>query len=106
MMKECMAMAAVALLSTGAVAESQLIVPPGEGAFNWQSYEEFAATHDFDGELLSIASPWLGPDAQAAEAVIAYFEAATGAVVTQNGSDSFEQQIVIDTEAGSPPNIA
>jgi hypothetical protein len=33
-------------------------------------------------------------------------EAATGADVQYAGSDSFEQQIVIDAEAGSPPNIA
>jgi alpha-glucoside transport system substrate-binding protein len=38
--------------------------------------------------------------------MIAYFEAATGADVQYAGSDSFEQQIVIDAEAGSPPNIA
>lgn len=94
------------LMAAGAVADGHLIVPPGEGAFNWQSYDEFAASNDFSGQKLLIASPWLGPDAQAAEAVIAYFESATGADVSQNGSDSFEQQILIDAEAGSPPNLA
>jgi len=100
------AMAAIALMSSGVVADSNLIVAVGEGAFNWKSYEDFAAANDYTGEKLSIASPWLGPDAKAAEAVIAYFAAATGAEVSQNGSDSFEQQIVIDTEAGSPPDLA
>jgi alpha-glucoside transport system substrate-binding protein len=38
--------------------------------------------------------------------MLAYFEAATGAEATYTGSDSFEQQIVIDAEAGSAPNIA
>ena len=39
-------------------------------------------------------------------AVLAYFEAATGVDVQYAGSDSFEQQIVIDAEAGSPPDVA
>jgi alpha-glucoside transport system substrate-binding protein len=98
--------AVLALCATGAIADGHLIVTPGDGAFNWQSFDDFAAANDFTGQTLTIASPWLGPDAEAAEAVLAYFAAATGAVVTQNGSDSFEQQIVIDTEAGSPPNLA
>jgi alpha-glucoside transport system substrate-binding protein len=38
--------------------------------------------------------------------VLAYFEAATGATIQYTGSDSFEQQIVIDTQAGSPANIS
>jgi alpha-glucoside transport system substrate-binding protein len=38
--------------------------------------------------------------------MLAYFAAATGANVQHTGSDSFEQQIVIDTQAGSPANIA
>ncbi|MFK7996479.1 MAG: ABC transporter substrate-binding protein [Granulosicoccus sp.] len=100
------ATALVALLGKGAVADGHLIAEPGTGQFNWQSYEDFAAANDFSGEKLSISSPWLGPDAQAAEAVIAYFEAATGADVRQNGSDGFEQQILIDSEAGSPPDLA
>jgi alpha-glucoside transport system substrate-binding protein len=100
------ATAVLALLANGAVAEGHLIVSLGEGAFNWRSYEDFAAANDFTGQSLTIASPWLGPDAEAAEAVLAYFAAATGAEVSQSGSDSFEQQILIDTEAGSPPNLA
>ena len=55
---------------------------------------------------MSILGPWLGPDKDLVESMIAYFEAATGATVNYNGSDSFEQQIVIDAEAGSPPEIA
>jgi hypothetical protein len=38
--------------------------------------------------------------------VLAYFAAATGADVRYTGSDSFEQQIVVDAEAGSAPNVA
>ena len=38
--------------------------------------------------------------------MLAYFEEATGADVAYVGSDGFEQQIRIDAEAGSAPNIA
>jgi alpha-glucoside transport system substrate-binding protein len=38
--------------------------------------------------------------------VLAYFAEATGATVNYSGSDSFEQDIVIAAQAGSPPNIA
>ena len=38
--------------------------------------------------------------------VVAYFEKATGAKVDYSSSENYEQQIVIDTQAGSPPNIA
>ncbi|MEM8654272.1 MAG: ABC transporter substrate-binding protein [Pseudomonadota bacterium] len=98
--------AALALTATTALADGHLLVAPGEGQFNWQSYEDFAAAHDYTGQSLTMSSPWLGPDAAAAEAVLAYFAEATGANVTQAGSDSFEQQILIDTEARSAPNLA
>lgn len=40
------------------------------------------------------------------ESVLAYFRAATGATVNYSSSENYEQQIVIDTQAGSPPDIA
>jgi maltose-binding protein MalE len=55
---------------------------------------------------LTVFGPWLGPDQENVEAVLAYFAEATGADVKYVGSDSFEQQIVVDAEAGSAPNIA
>ena len=58
------------------------------------------------GDVVTIAGPWLGSEETHFEEVIAAFEAATGADVQYAGSDSFEQQIVIDVQAGSPPNIA
>jgi len=79
--------------------------PGGDSRFNWASYEALKA-HDLKGETLTVFGPWLGPDKELVESVLTYFEAATGADVQYSGSDSFEQQIVIDTEAGSPPNIA
>ena len=38
--------------------------------------------------------------------VLAYFTAASGVKVEYSSSENYEQQIVIDTEAGSPPDIA
>jgi alpha-glucoside transport system substrate-binding protein len=61
---------------------------------------------DLSGQTLTIFGPWLTEDQEHFEAVIAPFVEATGANVEYSGSDSFEQQIVIDTQAGSPPNIA
>lgn len=83
-----------------------LVFTPGEDPrFDWASYQALAQT-DLSGQRLTIQGPWLGPDKAAFESVVAYFQAATGAEVVYAGSDSFEQQIVIDTEAGSPPDIA
>ncbi len=61
---------------------------------------------DLSGETLTIFGPWLTADQENFQKVIDGFTAATGATVNYSGSDSFEQQIVIDTSAGSPPNIA
>ena len=57
-------------------------------------------------ETLTIFGPWLTVDQEHIEAVIEGFTAKTGIEVEYAGSDSFEQQIVIDTQAGSAPNIA
>jgi len=97
--------AATALLY-GAPAWAQLVFEPGEGDFNWASYEAFAEAHDLSGETIEITGPWTGDDARLVNSVIAYFEEATGADVNFSGSDSFEQDIVISAQAGSPPNIA
>ena len=97
--------AALALTAGGALAQD-LMAPIGEGDFNWDSYNAFAEAHDLSGQSLTIAGPWLGPDQDMVENMLAYFEEATGADVSYVGSDSFEQQIRIDAEAGSAPNVA
>lgn len=99
---------ATALALTAGVSHAQdLIFAPGEDArFNWESYEAFAAEHDLSGQELTITGAWLGPDQELVEAAFAYFEAATGADVKYVGSDSFEQQVQIDAEAGSSANIS
>ena len=98
--------AAVLTLASGSAQAADLMFAPGEGAFNWGSYEEFKAAHQLDGEQITVFGPWLGPDQELFESVLAYFAEATGADVRYTGSDSFEQQIVVDLEAGSAPNVA
>jgi len=97
--------ASCALMVSGASAQD-LKFPVGEGDFNWDSYNAFATANDLSGEQLTVFGPWIGPDQVNVETVFAYFAAATGADLRYSGSDSFEQQIVIDLEAGSAPNIA
>ncbi|WP_367718201.1 ABC transporter substrate-binding protein [Nitratireductor sp. GISD-1A_MAKvit] len=107
-MKTPMIIGALALSLAGTtVHAADLKFTPGEDArFNWQSFEDFKAAHDLTGQKLSIFGPWLSADQELFESVFAYFEEATGAEVNYSGSDSFEQQIVIDTEAGSAPDLA
>jgi alpha-glucoside transport system substrate-binding protein len=98
--------AAFALMAGAAHADGHLMFEPGEGVFNWDSFEAFAAATDLSGQELRITGPWTGLDADIMNSVAAYFEAATGATVSYSGSDSFEQDIVISIQASSPPNIA
>ncbi|RKF13232.1 carbohydrate ABC transporter substrate-binding protein [Alginatibacterium sediminis] len=98
---------ALTLASNMALADGHLKYAPGENSdFSWESYQTFAEKTDLAGETLTISGPWLGPDRELIESVLAYFREATGAEVKYAGSDSFEQQIAIDVQAGSPPNIA
>jgi alpha-glucoside transport system substrate-binding protein len=99
--------AAVALTASVATAAGHLAFTPGEGDFSWDSYEAWAAdAPDLTGQSLTIFGPWVTPEDGYFRNNIAFFAEATGAEVSYVGSDSFEQQIVIDSEAGSPPNIA
>ncbi len=102
----CASAAALAIVAGSATAQD-LAFPVGEGDFNWGSFEEYkAGAPDLSGQTLTVFGPWLSPEAEYFSNVLAYFEDATGADATYTGSDGFEQQIVIDAEAGSPPNIA
>ncbi|WP_116131432.1 ABC transporter substrate-binding protein [Tropicimonas sp. IMCC34043] len=96
--------ASLALLA-GAASAQDLIFAPGEGEFTWDSYTPWQDV-DLSGQQITVFGPWLGPDQELVESVLDYFRAATGADVRYTGSDSFEQQIVVDLEGGSPPNIA
>ncbi|WP_347310131.1 ABC transporter substrate-binding protein [Defluviimonas sp. SAOS-178_SWC] len=98
--------AALALLAGGAAAQ-ELKFEPGEDArFDWASFDSYANKYNLDGQSLSIFGPWRGEDQVLAESVLAYFSAATGITVIYSSSENYEQQIVIDTQAGSPPDIA
>jgi len=91
---------------TAGAAHADLMFTPGEGDFNWDSYDAFAAATDLGGAQVTVFGPWLGPDQAAIEAVLAYFGEAANADIRYSGSDAFEQQIVVDAEAGSAPNVA
>ena len=106
MKKTLMAGVAAFALSAVSAQGQDMMFPVGEGDFNWDSFEQFKADNDLAGEQVTVFGPWLGPDQEAIEAVLDYFADATGADVRYTGSDSFEQQIVVDAEAGSAPNIA
>jgi alpha-glucoside transport system substrate-binding protein len=57
-------------------------------------------------DQITVFGPFLGPDQAALETVLTAFHDASGHDVHYTGSDSFEQQIMIDAEAGSAPNLA
>tara|TARA_R110002096_G_scaffold13722_9_gene48316 strand:- start:5393 stop:6745 length:1353 start_codon:yes stop_codon:yes gene_type:complete len=100
------ASAAVLALLSGAVQAQDLKFAPGEDArFSWDSYEALKSV-DLKGQSLKIDGPWGGVDKELFNSVIAYFVAATGADVEYTGGDGFEQRVMIDVEAGSPPGIA
>jgi len=89
-----------------AATEDSLIFPPNEDKrFHWDGYNKLKSV-DLSGETVSVFGAWLGPEKAYFDNVVDYFEAATGAKVNYSGSDSFEQQIVIDAQAGSAPNIS
>ena len=53
--------AALALTTSLAQADGHLMFAPGEGAFNWDSYDAFAAANDLSGQTLSITAPGSAP---------------------------------------------
>ncbi len=77
----------------------------GVAALALSANSVFAAGH-LAGEQITVFGPWLGPDQENVEAVLAGFAEATGADVRYVGSDSFEQQILVDAEAGSAANVS
>ncbi|MDR9390603.1 MAG: ABC transporter substrate-binding protein [Trueperaceae bacterium] len=99
-----LALGVVGLL--GSAVAQDLVFPIGEDdRFDWASLERFEAL-DLTGQTIEVFGPWLTVDEELVNSVFAYFEHATGAEIEYAGSDSFEQQIVIDVQAGSPPDLA
>jgi alpha-glucoside transport system substrate-binding protein len=98
---------ALAILTSSSAFAADLKYQPGkDNTFSWASFEKFKKEVDLKGQVLTVQGPWLGVDKKLVETVFAYFEEATGATIKYAGSDSFEQQIAIDVQAGSAPNIA
>ena len=102
-----MTTAAVIAVTGIAHADGHLVFAEGEGGLNWDSYDAWAeGAPDLSGQTITIAGPWLQPEDERFRNMLAYFNEATGANAVYTGSDSFEQQVVIDAEAGSAPNVA
>ncbi len=98
--------AALAAIFVTTPALAELKFKPGEDASShWANYDELKKV-DLKGETLTIFGPWRGDDENHVQIVLEYFREATGADVKYSSSENYEQQIVIDTQAGSPPNIA
>ncbi|CUH77078.1 ABC transporter substrate-binding protein [Tropicibacter naphthalenivorans] len=57
-------------------------------------------------DQITVAGPWLSPEQEVVREIFDVFEERTGHEVSYVGSDSFEQQIVVDAEAGAAPNLA
>ncbi len=99
--------AALALTAGAALAGGHSEFTPGEGDFSWDSYEAWAANApDLSGQQVTVFGPWLTPEDDRIRSILSHFASATGADVIYTGSDGFEQQILIDAEAGSAPNVA
>ncbi|MEL7127049.1 MAG: extracellular solute-binding protein, partial [Pseudomonadota bacterium] len=99
--------AAFAMVASMASAGGHLAFGTEGGPFSWDSYDAWAENApDLSGQTVTVFGPWLTPEDGYLNNALAYFEEATGADVIYTGSDSFEQQIVIDAEAGSAPNVA
>jgi alpha-glucoside transport system substrate-binding protein len=106
MKKTLMLGVALSALALAAPASAELKFKPGEDArFNWANFEDLKKV-DLKGETLTIFGPWRGEDEALVRSVLDYFVEATGVTLNYSSSENYEQQIVIDTQAGSPPNIA
>ena len=98
--------AAALALVAGTAAAQDFKFPIGEGAFNWDSYKAYDEAFNLEGQSITMFGPWRGEDQALVESMLAYFTAASGVTVNYSSSENYEQQIVIDTQAGSPPDIA
>ncbi len=106
MKKNLLLGAALAAIFVTTPALAELKYKPGEDAkFTWANFDELKKV-DLKGETLTVFGPWRGDDETHVQVVLEYFREATGADVKYSSSENYEQQIVIDTQAGSPPNIA
>ena len=101
-----LAPALAAGLAAPALAQDLLFEPGEDGRFTWESYDAFAAAHDFSGQSVTIVGPWTGRDARQVEEVVKYFAAATGAEARYDGSGDLDNDLVVAVNAGSPANVS
>lgn len=97
--------AAVLAMALASPALAALKYAPGEGPFTWANLDDLKKV-DLKGETLTIFGPWRGDDETHVQVILEYFREATGADVKYSSSENYEQQVVIDTQAGSPANIS
>lgn len=111
MFKRFVVLAMVAVLVVGLVPSvsaqdgGDLLFPIGEGPFTWSDLDAFNEM-DLGGEEIIFFGPWLRTEGEAVEEIVKYFNQAANANVLYVGSDSLEQQIVVDVQGGNPPAIA
>ena len=106
MKKNLLLGAALAAIFVTTPALAELKYKPGEDAkFTWANLDELKKV-DLKGETLTIFGPWRGDDETHVQVILEYFREATGADVKYSSSENYEQQVVIDTQAGSPANIS
>ena len=106
MKKFVLATVAAAALFVATPALAELKFKPGEDTrFNWANFDDLKKV-DLKGETLTIFGPWRGDDEALVQSILDYFREATGADVKYSSSENYEQQVVIDTEAGSRANIS
>jgi alpha-glucoside transport system substrate-binding protein len=97
---------ALTALALSGPASAELKFKPGEDSrFHWADFEELKKV-DLKGETLTVFGPWRGEDEALVQSILDYFVEATGVDLKYSSSENYEQQIVIDTQAGSPPNVA
>ena len=94
-----------ALVSSAAVAAGHLPFSKDDNRFSWDSLAKFESM-DLSGQEIRFDGPWISGDEENLKNVLAYFEEATGAKVQYNGSNDFEQLVLVDMKAGNSPNIA
>jgi len=105
-LRKTLAVAVALATVSGAASAAGLMFDKSDNRFSWDSLEKFEKM-DFSGKEVRFDGPWAGEGETAAlNTVIAYFNEATGANVTYNGSNDMEQLVLVDMKAGNPPNIA
>ena len=100
-----LSVAGLALMLAMPAISADLKYKPGEDAkFTWSNFEDLKKV-DLKGETLTVFGPWRGDDETHVQVILEYFRQATGADVKYSSSENYEQQMVIDTQAGTPPTF-